>query len=131
MFGVVPQGYVRRRCPSCKAKNLVHEEHLGTKCRCASCGALLYPEEFSAGAPSTDARPVSPPPESSEPQVVVKTESDFGAGFFAALMIFALLGLLAYEFWDDIDRAVNSPEDRIERGLKDVGRGLKDAAEGQ
>lgn len=38
-------GEVRRRCKDCQRVNVVEREQIGTRCRCAACGALLYPDE--------------------------------------------------------------------------------------
>jgi hypothetical protein len=44
-------GVVRRKCNQCGTRNVVEVALIGTRCRCAECGGLLYPEEVPGYVP--------------------------------------------------------------------------------
>lgn len=85
---------VHRRCKECGRRNIVEAAQLGTRCRCAECGALLYPDEASTNVPPSN-RPRAVP--SSTERVVVAAAPSSGGGLrfvIAVLLIGGAWGFL-------------------------------------
>lgn len=82
---------VRRRCKDCRRVNVVELKQIGTRCRCAACGALLYPEEVPGYVPP--AEPARPPEPARE--VILRPESS-GGGLRFVIGVLLLGGAWGY-----------------------------------